>query len=130
MTVLSMTLLTSCGSMSGGDVLITGTAAGAGYLAHEAFDDPLITAGVAAGTYIGGKYLQGKWNEDVAEAYKKGMTEGMAQATILHYEGIQNLQKGGKKSHTVEYLEYEFPGATERNGIKYVPHNIKLRTVK
>ncbi len=130
----AMLLLTSCGSFSGGDLATTGTAAAVGGLTYKAFeDDPnaaLYGIGAAGLTYIGGKYLQNKWDDQVKEAYKTGYTEGMANATILHYESIQNLQKRSKNQKTVEYQEYTFPGASERNGIKYVPHNIKLRTVK
>lgn len=127
--LMSVIALTSCGSFSAGDVAVPASAAAVGYLASEATDNPLIGVGAGVGTFVAGKYIQNKWNEDVKKAHEDGYKLGLGDATRRQYEIIQNFQKpqsGGSEKKT--FRVYEFPAPLEENGVKLEPgRKVKLR---
>lgn len=131
---LFMLVGTGCQSMGGssGDLVTYGAALAAGAATYDATDDRsyeeqmALTAGATLGTLALGKAIQANVQRKLAEQYSLGYKMGAADSAKRQYEIIQNRQKQDSQPNA-RVSVYEFPGLTERDGVKFVPHKVKLR---
>ena len=43
---------------------------------------------------------------------------------------IQRMQQESKERNSPIFTTYEFPGADQKNGVKYLPHTVKMRVIE
>lgn len=84
-------------------------------------------AGAGLTTFAFGEYVRSQNLLTMEQKYALGYKAGQADATKIHYEMIQNLQRGNGKSVARRFATYEFPGAEKRQGVNLAPHTIKIR---
>lgn len=134
--ILILTLGSSCQSLNSGKSLSALGTAGAGALAWKLTEGKssgerlLWTAASTVGTYALGEHIRGKITEAEKERFKEGYEAGLGDAARKQYEIIQNRQKEDRPGHRARYFIYEFPGVTQRDGVNFAPHTVKLRVLE
>lgn len=140
-------LITGCNSSSGspssfgpGSLLTLGSGAGGGYLGYEIAKDQKkdswvyknkeLVGGIAGvATYGVAELIRAKVNDNMADEFQSGYALGASDTAKQQYWIIQDRQRQDERnmSPDVSVRYYEFPGATERNGVNYVPNNVIMR---
>jgi hypothetical protein len=121
--------LTGCSSMKNLGKLAFGGLVGAA--TNEMTDEP--AAGIAAGVvaYAAADGLDNKIQEDEKNIIKDSYNAGQADMAKHMYWTLQDMQKADSKSKKQPiYSEYTFPAPTEKNGVHYLPHDVKLRVIE
>lgn len=127
---------TSCQTLDSGKALTAAGAAGAGALAWKLTEGKSSgerlawTAASTVGAYALGEHVRSKISESEKERFKEGYEAGLGDAARKQYEIIQNRQKEDRPGHRARYFIYEFPGVTQRDGVNFAPHTVKLRVME
>lgn len=128
-----MLMLMSCSSYDNGHGLAGLGAAGAGTLAWQltkgksSSERMMWTGASALGAFALGEYVRSQVISSQEEKYSLGYTMGLADATKIQYEIIQNRQKENSPALKNRFSIYEFPGVPNRDGVNFAPHTVKLR---
>ena len=131
-TILTL-FLASCSSYDHGHGLSALASAGAGTLAWQLTDGESTdkrlawTAASSLGALALGEHVRSKVIESEQEHYELGYKMALADSIKKQYEIIQNRQEEDTPESRQRYVLYEFPGATEKGGVKFAPHTVKLR---
>ena len=126
-------LLVSCQSYDHGKGLTVLGATTAGALAWKLTEGKspterlMWTAASAGGAYALGEHVRSKVKESEKKHYEEGYKLGLADASKMQYEIIQNRQKEDSPRQQARYFLYEFPGVKSRDGVNFAPHSVKLR---
>jgi hypothetical protein len=117
-----------------GGLLAPALATGAGATAWAFTKDESDTVkyaaigGAAAGTYIvsaaGRALLIADMEKESAKGYVAGMEDTNYRLRHIR-DNIKTNEEAKRKSSTTRY--YTFPGAQVREGVNYVPHEVKVR---
>lgn len=127
---------TSCRTLDSGKALTAAGAAGAGALAWKLTEGKSSgerlawTAASTVGAYVLGEHVRSKISESEKERFKEGYEAGLADSAKIQYQIIQNRQQENLPVQRRRYVIYEFPGVTERDGVNFVPHTVKLRVLE
>jgi hypothetical protein len=86
------------------------------------------TVGAAGIGYIVADAVRQKIQNDYNTEYLRGYDLGASDETKRTYWHLQDLQRGdpNQKNRPITRY-YTFPGVTSREGVNYVPHEVKVR---
>ncbi len=144
--LLSGILFLLCGcstlrSFGKGQLLSMLAGTGTGYIGYKVAEDQKkdswiyknkeMVAGLSGiGGYAFSELIRANVDESLREEFRTGYELGANDAAKEQYWIIQNRQKEDDASRTqdVRTRYYEFPGATQKNDINYVPHDVIMRT--
>ena len=118
-------LLSGCANRFGNDAL--GAAAGGGAAYALSDGDPTATAIGAATGLVVSEVAQAGAKKDIKQKLDRAYERGASDATKRQYWIVQNLQKQKQGSEQQPVLKYyQFPAATNVNGVQYVPHDVAI----
>ncbi|MFZ2654531.1 MAG: hypothetical protein WAX69_06405 [Victivallales bacterium] len=124
-----------CASFSGfekGQMLSVLTALGTGYIGYKATEgqkhQDLIAGASAVGGYTAAEIIRANVKGEIKEEFRAGYDLGAGDTVKTQYWIIQNRQKEDESQLQADTRYYEFPGAEEKDGVKYAPHKVVIRT--